>query len=277
MSDERFAPISLRTEDGDRASLCRHGAQLLHWCPGGSEERLYLSTAAIFTPSRAIRGGIPVLFPQFGLFGDLPKHGLVRDADWMQQATDSPRHARLTLEDTPESHRHWPHAFRAALEVELESQTLTTSLAIDNTGNEAFSFTVGLHTYLAVADLATLSIKGLQGLQYLDATQALMSCTETAEAVQIRGEIDRVYLNASTPVEVVDAHRRTLVSQQGFCDVVVWNPGPDKVRELSDMPPDDYLRMVCVEAAVIGEPVTLAPGAQWRGRQTLRALPDGPA
>ena len=161
--------------------------------------------------------------------------------------------------------------------MELESQTLTTSLAIDNTGNEAFSFTVGLHTYLAVADLATLSIKGLQGLQYLDATQALMSCTETAEAVQIRGEIDRVYLNASTPVEVVDEHRRTLVSQQGFCDVVVWNPGPDKVRELSDMPPDDYLRMVCVEAAVIGEPVTLAPGAQWRGRQTLRALPDGPA
>jgi len=57
----------------------------------------------------------------------------------------------------------------------------------------------------------------------------------------------------------------------------VWNPGPDKIRELSDMPPDDYLRMLCVEAAVIGEPVSLAPGAQWRGRQTLRALPDGPA
>jgi hypothetical protein len=127
---------------------------------------------------------------------------------------------------------------------------------------------------LAVADLATLSIKGLQRLQYLDATQALMPCAETDESMQIHGEIDRVYLKASTPVEVIDARRRTLVSQQGFCDVVVWNPGPDKVRELSDMPPDDYLRMLCVEAAVIGAPITLAPGARWQGRQTLRALPE---
>jgi len=274
MSNERFAPITLRTEDGANASLCRHGAQLLHWSPAGSEERLYLSTEAVFAPSRAIRGGIPVLFPQFGLFGDLPKHGLVRDAEWTQQATDSASHACLTLEDTPETRRHWPHAFRATLEVQLESRTLTTSLAIDNTGNEAFSFTVGLHTYLAVADLATLSIKGLQRLQYLDATQALMPCAETDESMQIHGEIDRVYLKASTPVEVIDARRRTLVSQQGFCDVVVWNPGPDKVRELSDMPPDDYLRMLCVEAAVIGAPITLAPGARWQGRQTLRALPE---
>ncbi len=274
MRDERFAPIILRTEDGASASLCRHGAQLLHWCPAGSVERLYLSERAVFAPSRAIRGGIPVLFPQFGLFGELPKHGLVRDAEWMQQATDCVRHACLTLEDTPETRHHWPHAFRATLEVQLESQALTTSLAIDNTGNQAFSFTVGLHTYLAVADLATLSIKGLQGLQYLDATQALMPCAETDESMQIRGEIDRVYLNASTPVEVIDGRRRTLVSQQGFCDVVVWNPGPDKVRELSDMAPDDYLRVVCVEAAVIGAPITLAPGARWQGRQKLRALPE---
>jgi glucose-6-phosphate 1-epimerase len=35
------------------------------------------------------------------------------------------------------------------------------------------------------------------------------------------------------------------------------------------MPDDGYRRMLCIEAAVIDKPVTLAPGEAWSGRQLL--------
>ena len=58
----------------------------------------------------------------------------------------------------------------------------------------------------------------------------------------------------------------------GFTDVVVWNPGPDRGAALSDLELGGWLRMLCVEAAVIGAPVRLEPGERWTGQQTLTAL-----
>jgi glucose-6-phosphate 1-epimerase len=59
------------------------------------------------------------------------------------------------------------------------------------------------------------------------------------------------------------------VMQQGFADAVLWNPGVAKAARLGDMPPEDWLRMVCIEAAVVARPVTLGPGKTWRGMQRL--------
>jgi len=38
------------------------------------------------------------------------------------------------------------------------------------------------------------------------------------------------------------------------------------------MPDEGYRHMLCVEAACIDEPVTLAPGASWTGWQQLTVL-----
>ena len=59
------------------------------------------------------------------------------------------------------------------------------------------------------------------------------------------------------------------IEQQGFCDTVVWNPGPAKGAALADLEPDGDRHLLCVEAAVVGRPVSLAPGAHWQGSQTL--------
>ncbi|WP_256373127.1 hypothetical protein [Ramlibacter montanisoli] len=42
------------------------------------------------------------------------------------------------------------------------------------------------------------------------------------------------------------------------------------------MPPQDWLRMLCIEAAVAAQPVQLAPGKTWRGLQRLEAGPLSP-
>jgi glucose-6-phosphate 1-epimerase len=54
--------------------------------------------------------------------------------------------------------------------------------------------------------------------------------------------------------------------------VVVWNPWEIGNAQISDMPPLGFRRMLCVEAAAIESPVSLAPGDSWSGRQSLTAL-----
>ena len=59
------------------------------------------------------------------------------------------------------------------------------------------------------------------------------------------------------------------VTARGFPDAVIWNPGPEIADALVDMEPEGYRSMLCIEAAVIGQPVRLEPSTMWRGTQTL--------
>lgn len=47
-----------------------HGATLTGWTVGG-EQLIFVSPKAVFQPPKAIRGGVPVCFPQFGNLGPL--------------------------------------------------------------------------------------------------------------------------------------------------------------------------------------------------------------
>ena len=266
----RFDCMVLRTTDGARAEITPHGAQVLHWTTArDASNRLYLSPGAQYHAGAAIRGGIPVLFPQFGLFGPLPKHGLVRTRQWAVDAT-APDRVRLVLRDDDASRARWPHAFQLALTISLAASSLTLALEIGNTGTSPFTFTAGLHGYFAVADVQASALAGLSGLEYLDATRGLARHREHAGTLTVDGEIDRVYLAAGTPLTLRDGVRATRFTQRGFSDVVVWNPGPQ--ARLPDLPAGEHRRMICVEAAQIAEPVTLVPGGRWHGTQALQAL-----
>jgi glucose-6-phosphate 1-epimerase len=83
------------------------------------------------------------------------------------------------------------------------------------------------------------------------------------------GEIDRIYFDAAGPLSLATAAGRTTITRDGFDDVVVWNPGPTRAAALVDLPDDDWLQMLCIEAAQIGAPVTLAPGQDWVARQSF--------
>src|SRR5688572_25010680 len=75
--------IVVEAPDGARAELYLHGAHVTSWRPAGAGgERLFLSAASEFRTDAAIRGGVPVIFPQFAGRGPLPKHGFARTAEW---------------------------------------------------------------------------------------------------------------------------------------------------------------------------------------------------
>lgn len=266
--------LRVTARDGSFAEIYLHGATVVSWKPAGDTERLFLSRVARFGPGEAIRGGVPVVFPQFSTLGPLRQHGFARRVAWEFVGVESQgerRAAVLRLQDSAETQRDWPHRFVAELTVALEGRSLAITLAVTNTDSGPFSFTAALHTYLAVADAAQTHVEGLAGLRYRDQAASGSIGQQTAARVDFPGEIDRLYFNAPPELRLIDAGRTTVIRSAGFPDAVVWNPGAAKTAGMTDLEPGDYRRFVCVEAVAAGAPVELGPGEKWQGTQTLLA------
>lgn len=273
------SPVHLLAPDGAQARISLDGGHVLSWQPAGATEQLYLSPRSAFKPGQAIRGGVPVCFPQFAERGPLPKHGFARTLPWelvsQEQGKDDAL-AVLRLRDSEATRALWPHAFELELSVRVSGRVLDVELACENTGGAPLQFTTALHTYLRVGDLDAVSVEGLSGLRYHDSIKQ-------AEALQrmdllLTGEkgvldLDRIYFGVKErPLVVTEDRRQVVITQQGFDDAVIWNPGPERCAQLADMPPEGWSEMLCVEAATIGHPVELAPGDSWVGRQSLALL-----
>ena len=105
-----------------------------------------------------------------------------------------------------------------------------------------------------------MSVEGLAGSSDLDRIAA-------GDAVQhgpiaFTGETDRVYRSHSN-VTIVDPgnQRRIVIERSGSANVVVWNPWIDKAAAMPDFGDDEWIGMVCIEAAnALDDAVVLAPG-----------------
>ena len=266
--------ICLDTGTNGRAFVAAQGAQVLSWQAADGIERLYLSpsTGGLTRGGREpapIRGGVPICFPQFSDRGSMVKHGFARNLPW-RPGDRTTASLTMMLQDGDATRQHWPHAFTTQLEVRLESGALEMSLKVANTGSTPFSFTAALHTYLRVEDVRRIHLLGLDNVYYQDATENCLVKTQEQQKLSIPGEVDRVYMHTPGPVRMVEQERTLLtISQQGFFDTVVWNPGPDRARMLPDFPDNDWLHMLCVEAACASAAVTIEPGETWEGSQRL--------
>lgn len=273
--DFRGTPaMLLETKRGARAVVALHGAQLLSWTPAGGREQLFLSERAELSPGKAIRGGVPICFPQFASLGPLPKHGLVRTRTWRaagKRVVDGEPVVSLALEPDAELRSLWPHPCRVELSVRLGDDRIELALAVENTGGAPLSFTAALHGYFAVGDVEAVTVSGLRGVEYRDAAAGDATRVERSDAVSIRGEVDRVYHAVPGEVVLREPDRALAIRAEGFPDVVLWNPGAAKCAALPDMAPDGWRRMLCVEAGAIRTPVVVAAGGTWRGRQVVAA------
>lgn len=262
--------IELATDEGDRAVLLLHGAHVVGWTPAGGPQWLYLSPTSAFGDGAAIRGGVPVIFPQFNQRGpdfSVPRHGFARNRQWAveSRATDS---ATLRLEADEATRALWPHEFSLRLTVALAPGRLDLALEAGNRGSAPFAFTAALHTYLAVGDIAGTRLHGLGGVRHLDTVTGTEG-TGSDAALRFEGETDGIWYDLPRPLLLETPQGRLEVGMAGFADSVVWNPWAARAAALPDLPDEDYRRMLCIEAAAIGRPVRLAPGERWTGRQLL--------
>jgi glucose-6-phosphate 1-epimerase len=250
-----LAALRLSAHDGSRAVVLLYGGHVVSWTNAQGVEQLYLSPLARFAPGQAIRGGIPVVFPQFGAHGPLPRHGFARVSAWtVREAFTDASTCRLImrLEHTDATWRLWPFAFTCDLTVALQDNRLVVTLVVTNRGATAFGFTAALHNYLCVGAIESAQLAGLQD-----------------DVLPIATPVDRIYHDTTGTLALASQRGVLQIHQSGFPDVVVWNPGPSRTDPAPDLDAQAYREFVCVEPAVIGRAPTLAAGQYWQGTQTL--------
>ena len=267
--------VHLHTPCGDTAVVALQGAQVLSWVADG-RERLYLSPAAVLDGHTAIRGGVPLCFPQFNARGPLRKHGFARHLPWSIETTAPaapalPSSAVFALTDSAATSAQWPHRFAAHLTVEVTADSLRVELAVRNTGTETWDFTTALHSYLRVNGVTQARLQGLDGQARWDAVTDARSRQQ--DDICFDGEYDSVFAATMAPLLLRDGPDTLQLRQSpSLTNTVVWNPGAALCARLPDMPPDGYAQMLCIEAAQVDQPVHLAPQATWTGWQQLRVV-----
>jgi glucose-6-phosphate 1-epimerase len=262
------------------AELYLQGAHLTQWQPSGQQPVLFLSERSFFTPGKAIRGGIPIIFPWFGARTatpedprtDGPSHGFARTADWtlaFAALAGNDLHLTLTLSPTDTSRSLGYDQFALVYQITLGAE-LQLRLTVDNQGSQPLHFEEALHTYFSVGDSQQISIIGLSDTDYLDKTDNFKKKHQTDPLLKLTGETDRPYLNTTVPVNIDDPvlKRRITVDKAESKTTVVWNPWSTLIATLPDMSPDCWLTMVCIETANVGpNAITLAGGE----RHTMEA------
>lgn len=279
ISYEGFAAWGAQWPDGSSAVVAEQGAQLLSWKTADGREHLYLSPASLRDGHAAIRGGVPVCFPQFNTRGPLPKHGFARNLPWQMLEADEGGIV-MQLTDSDASRAYWPHAFDARLRIAVQASSLSIRLDVQNTDQAAWAMTCALHSYLQVDDVTHTVLSGLQGLACWDAladTRFVQAPGDVDFAATTEQGFDRVFSTPGAAGTLLQLHqpdlptgrRLEIAHSSTASEIVVWNPGLQLSHSLADMPDDGWRQMLCVEAASIDTPVLLAPGQQWSISQTL--------
>jgi glucose-6-phosphate 1-epimerase len=260
----------LTLDQGDTLMVTEQGAHVVSWMSQGREQ-LFLSPLNVWDGVKAIRGGIPLCFPQFNQRGTLPKHGFARNMVW-QAGTPQVSEAGITLEFTldhgPATQKWWSAEFQARMQIVLSPGALKVALTVNNLGEAELQFSGALHTYLAVSDISKTSLTGLQGMAEWNAVRD--AHTQASETLTFQGEFDRVYAASPHPLVLRDGKRVLEISQSpSWAQTVVWNPGETLCTTLNDMPPDGFAHMLCVEAAQVFSPIAVPAHGQWHGWQSL--------
>lgn len=270
--------VTIRAADGAQATVTLYGGHLVAWQTSDGQERLFCSRDSALDGSRAIRGGVPVIFPQFGARGTGMRHGFARVATWQLESTgdaDGAAWAQFILQhtDLPDAiATTWPWAFTLRLRVAVQGLSLELQLSVHNTGEQAFPFSAALHSYFAIDQLGEARIGGLQRVRYSDETP--QDALQAEELLQFADKLDRIYYQLPGALTLQSGSHTLRLEQQGFTDAVVWNPGAQDATALPALPDladDEYQRFICIEPALI-QPDTLAAGAQWTGRQHLEFI-----
>jgi glucose-6-phosphate 1-epimerase len=264
---------TLFSDGGAQARIAHHGAQVISWIPANQTEQLFLSKTSSFDAGKAIRGGVPIIFPQFSDRGPLPKHGFARNHLWQLRESNQRNRAIFELRDDVSTLAIWPFPFLVALSVILSDTALEMELMIQNTGTTEFQFTAALHNYFRVSRIGDVRISGFKNCRYQNSVTGERDCLDPAELLAIRSEVDRIYLRAPSQIQVQHEQHSIVLERKGFQDTVVWNPWQELGATLADLEPDGYQRLVCVESAAIVDPVKLSPGTSWRAGQSFHFYP----
>ena len=158
-------------DDDASVTINLQGAHVTSWNVKG-QEQLFMSPSAVFDGKSEVFGGIPIIFPRLGSWGEgKPFHGFARTSRWarIDEGKMGGNVARLVLRPDAVSRTYWDAEFVLTLTITVDRDSLCMGLIVENVGNTSFEFTTLFHNYLYVEDLQRASLTGLSGCTYKDA------------------------------------------------------------------------------------------------------------
>lgn len=255
------------------ATISTYSGQVLSYRPTHQQDDLlFVSDQAYYEDGKAIKGGIPVCWPWFGADPDnqgRPAHGFVRNRQWAvsgsESLADGSTKVVMSLIDTDETRKTWPHPFRLSIEITV-GDSLTVALVTQNSGDKSVTISQALHTYFHVGDISKVRVLGLDGIEYLDKAADSALKTQSGPVI-IDGEVDRIYTDVTGELVIDDESlgRKVRITSSGCRTAVVWNPWIEIAASMGDLGDSDYRKMLCVETANAGpETVTIIAGDEYR-------------
>ncbi|KZC09966.1 Glucose-6-phosphate 1-epimerase [Dufourea novaeangliae] len=254
-----------------------HGATVVSWRVN-NQEQLFVSKQAVFDGKKAIRGGIPFVFPQFGAWTFGPPHGFARIIRWNvekspERLPSGDVEAIFSIMDSEFTRSMWNYPFRLTYRLILREKELHFNIGVYNPSKDhTFSFNLLLHTYFKVPDVRRCQITGLHGCTFIDKTRDNQIFQEGRDVVTVCEWTDRIYQNTQPEhiITNVVSGRKMRVQKYNFPDTVVWNPWQEKARDIPDFGDDEFPNMICVESGHVSSPVILLPGTAFEASQILQ-------
>lgn len=271
-----------------KAEISLFGGHVLSFTPKhDGRDRLWMSPQANIDGSQSIRGGVPICWPWFSeQFPSkhtsdnekpLPAHGYARASYWQIASIEQGSHEEsgqvknshdktvITLSWCARNFPGFPHEAQLHYIIEV-AEELRLTLKITNIGNTEFYFTGALHTYFTVDNVERSELLGLNG-DYKDKTQGF-SMFPSPDRYGFNGETDRIHLTQDATITINQEQQSTEINMSGHDSIVVWNPGKEGVKNFNNIPNIDYLKFLCIEAAVTSA-TNLNPGEAYSLTQSV--------
>jgi len=249
------------------ATLLLQGAQLIEFTPSNEANNLlWLSDTVEYKQGKPLRGGIPICWPWFGnldqnpaaiqkqvqYLGSASAHGFARSQPWqIKYIKEDCQFVEviLILTSNPETKALWPFDFELEATFRF-SKTLKLTLTTTNIGNESFSISQALHSYLPTADIKRSYIHDTHNTTYIDALDGWKEKKQTGR-VSFSAETDRLYFftNNYYSLKLETPNQTLLIHNGNSQSAVIWNPWNEKSKRLSQFSPQDFHHMLCIETA----------------------------
>lgn len=286
---------------GASVSIHPFGATITSFVNGAGKEMLFVSRDAITNGTKAIRGGIPICFPQFGQPDKtFPQHGFMRNNYWtyvpgskFDDEDGAGCKFEIELENVVNSRGgKWDTRTildcKCTLCIKIDGSSMTNTMTMENLGETAFDFQVLLHTYYNVRLSSTLDptkcfVKGLAGYACYDKfTDA--SYTMGHDPITINCPTDRVYTPLggkmgldvffmAGPDNYISLKANGNVNGKGVpISGVVWNPHRENTEKMGDFGNDQYVDMICVEPGMLSDVPKLEGGKVATFSQTMTCV-----
>ncbi|CAI5737668.1 unnamed protein product [Hyaloperonospora brassicae] len=305
-ADAQLETVKLKHPSGSSAEVFLFGAHVKSFRAAVDPELdiLFMSKGSFLDGIKPIRGGIPLIFPNFGSLEGFPSHGFARITNWTlvshedAKEKESPSVATFSMASSDSTRTIWPVDFELTYEVKLYADQLKTALHVRNTFEKPIDFHALLHNYLWVDDVRDkgVQVKGLKGVEYFDKVSKTNE-TETRELIDFSAQTDNVYRNApdlvSAIIKGVKAIDRTVtVEKSGSItggagtksgvrdpdeakgvetetDIVLWNPWAERAATMEDFVAEEYKNMVAIEPGRVSEKQVLPNGQTYTLQQII--------